>query len=407
MTTISDLVKQYRSKGFVIDDVASLEKHYNLLASEFQIPHDEAIANVKRALDRKFGLIKTEFDQPSNPDEVTRLGDMLGGFQVMCEGTVTALTEPSSPKLKYAGILADDTGSIKFIVLSGNDVELEVGSSYLFDGCRSSDEEPLTLLCFKKSPVKQIDKTFTPHEDPTDLNDMVPGVCTVLIKCTSLRTPHEKAYQQGRVGDESGNMTFATWKRGTLPTLEEGKVYHITNAVAQRYKESLTLDFTLASAEEVDEDLDVKPDGAEVTGDIVKMWGSEVRPRCPECRKPLQPVGAELHCDDHGAISNPVFELRCKGRVDDGINVQTVIFGNRVIETLTGFTLQEALRIMSASPFGKQAIEDILHDRMFGRRVILRCFVFEDWHIAQDGKYLYSDATPAWKLGQATIEEVA
>jgi hypothetical protein len=409
MTTLKDLISQYRKKGYVIDDEATLEKNYQLLAEEFQIPHDEAMANIKRSLDRRFGLIKTEFDNPNPTDEVVRLGDMLGGYQVMCEGVVTALVKPASPKLKYGGILSDDTGSVKFIVLEGNETDLELGKSYRFDGCRSSEDEPLTLLVFKKSPISKIKSKFKPPSAISTLVSLTPGICTIKVKCTSLRIPHEKAHQQGRVGDETAGMTFATWKSGgaSAPTLEEGRVYVIRNAVAQPYKQAVTLDLSMATAQEVDEDLDVKPDGVEVIGDVVRMWGAEVRSRCPDCRKPLQPAGADLLCDDHGIITNPLYELRVKARVDDGEHVATVIFGNRMIEALTEFTLEEALRIMSSSPFGKEAIIDILHDRLFGRRVVLRCSTFEDWHIAQEGRFLYPDIVPAWKCKQNTLEGVA
>ena len=409
MTAVSDLINQYRKKGYTIENEANFEKQYETLITEFQFPSNESLASVKRAIERMLGLVKTEFDNPNPIDEIVHLGDMLGGYQVMCEGVITALVKPVSPKLKYGGILSDDTGSVKFIVLEGNETDLELGKSYRFDGCRSSDDEPLTLLVFKKSPVERIKSRFKPPSAISTLESLTPGICNIKVKCTSLRIPHEKAHQQGRVGDESGGMTFATWKSGgaSTPTLEEGKVYVIRNAIAQPYKQAVTLDLSMATAQQVDEDLDVKPDGMEVVGDIVKMWGAEVRSRCPDCRKSLQPAGADLLCEDHGIISNPLYELRVKARVDDGENVATVIFGNRVIEALTEFTLQEALRIMSSSPFGKEAIVDILHDRLFGRRVVLRCSTFEDWHIAQEGRFLYPDLIPAWKCKQNTLEGVA
>lgn len=409
MTAVSDLINQYRKKGYTIENEANFEKQYETLITEFQFPSNESLASVKRAIERMLGLVKTEFDNPNPIDEIVHLGDMLGGYQVMCEGVITALVKPVSPKLKYGGILSDDTGSVKFIVLEGNETELELGKSYRFDGCRSSDDEPLTLLVFKKSPVERIKSRFKPPSAISTLESLAPGICNIKVRCTSLRIPHEKAHQQGRVGDESGGMTFATWKSGgaSTPTLEEGKVYVIRNAIAQPYKQAVTLDLSMATAQQVDEDLDVKPDGMEVVGDIVKMWGAEVRSRCPDCRKSLQPAGADLLCEDHGIISNPLYELRVKARVDDGENVATVIFGNRVIEALTEFTLQEALRIMSSSPFGKEAIVDILHDRLFGRRVVLRCSTFEDWHIAQEGRFLYPDLIPAWKCKQNTLEGVA
>jgi replication factor A1 len=147
--------------------------------------------------------------------------------------------------------------------------------------------------------------------------------------------------QVGLLGDATGTVKFTKWAKSDLPELREDEVYRLGNVVTDEYqgRYSVKLNRT-TTIDAVEEDLEVGDNDREVEGALVDIQsGSGLVKRCPEedCTRVLQ----NGRCSEHGEVDGE-FDLRIKGVLDDGEDVQEVIFDREATEELTGVTLEEA-----------------------------------------------------------------
>jgi replication factor A1 len=161
-------------------------------------------------------------------------------------------------------------------------------------------------------------------------------------KVVDLWEPRSDAVGQvGLLGDETGTIKFTKWADSDLPELEDGKVYRLGNLVSDEYQGDYSVKLNrTTTVEEVDEEIEVGDDAAEVDGALVAIQsGSGLVKRCPEdgCTRVLQ----NGRCSEHGEVEGE-FDLRIKGVLDDGTEVHKVIFDKEATEELTGIGLQEA-----------------------------------------------------------------
>ncbi|MFC7047165.1 replication factor A [Halobacteriaceae archaeon GCM10025711] len=176
---------------------------------------------------------------------------------------------------------------------------------------------------------------------------------------------HESIGQVGLLGDPTGTIKFTAWKTSDLPDLEEGKVYSLKNVVTDEYqgRYSVKLNKT-TQIEELDEDLEVGDNEAEVEGALVDIQsGSGLIKRCPEedCTRVLQ----NGRCSEHGEVEGE-FDLRIKGVLDDGVDVHEVIFNQEATEELTGITLEEA-KDMAMDALDTTIVADEMKTTTLGR----------------------------------------
>ena len=164
----------------------------------------------------------------------------------------------------------------------------------------------------------------------------------VTAKLVDLWEPRSDSIDQvGLLGDPSGTLKFTKWAKSDLPTLEEGKSYRLGNVVTDEYQGNFSVKLNRTTEiEELDEEIEVGDDSAEVEGALVDIQsGSGLIKRCPEegCTRVLQ----NGRCSEHGEVEGE-FDLRIKGVLDDGRTVQEVIFNQEATESLTGIELSEA-----------------------------------------------------------------
>ncbi|EMA56234.1 hypothetical protein [Halococcus thailandensis] len=147
--------------------------------------------------------------------------------------------------------------------------------------------------------------------------------------------------QVGLMGDETGRIKFTAWAKSDLDTLEEGAVYQLENVVTGeyqgRYSVKLNSNTRITPA---DEEIEVGDNTTEVEGALVAIQsGSGLIKRCPhnDCTRVLN----DGRCSEHGEVDGE-FDLRVKGVLDDGYDVEEVIFNQEMTEDLAGITLAEA-----------------------------------------------------------------
>ncbi|MDL5363574.1 replication factor A [Halalkalicoccus sp. NIPERK01] len=199
--------------------------------------------------------------------------------------------------------------------------------------------------------------------------------------------------QVGLLGDPSGTLKFTKWAKSDLPELEEGGVYRLENVVTDEYqgRYSVKLNRTTGITE-LDEELEVGNDESEIEGALVDVQsGSGLIKRCPEegCTRVLQ----NGRCSEHGEVEGE-FDLRIKGVIDDGREVQEVIFDQEATEEVAGITLEEAKQ-MAMDALDTTVVADEIRSQLLGRYYRITGPTF--------GRYVLADAVE--ELGGPTDPE--
>ena len=171
--------------------------------------------------------------------------------------------------------------------------------------------------------------------------------------------------QVGLLGDETGTIKFTKWSKSELPALELDEVYNLRNVVTDEYqgRYSVKLNRT-TTIEQVDEDIEVGEDEAEIEGALVDIQSdSGLIKRCPEddCTRVLQ----NGRCSEHGEVEGE-FDLRIKAVIDDGNDVHEVIFDKETTEELTEITLEEAQE-MAMDALDTSVVADEIHQKILGK----------------------------------------
>jgi len=188
----------------------------------------------------------------------------------------------------------------------------------------------------------------------------------VTAKVVELWEPNADSIAQvGLIGDETGTVKFTKWAKSDLPELEEGTVYRLDTVVTDEYEGRFSVKLNSATTiEALDTDLEVGDDTTEVEGALVDIQsGSGLIKRCPDddCTRVLQ----NGRCSEHGEVDGE-FDLRIKGVVDDGLEVQEVIFDQDATEELTGITL-EAAQEMAMDALDTEVVVEEMAETVLGR----------------------------------------
>ena len=165
------------------------------------------------------------------------------------------------------------------------------------------------------------------------------------VKLVDLWDPRSDSISQvGLLGDESGTIKFVAFETSELEQLEEGQCYELSNVVTDEYQGTYSVKLNRTTTiTEIDEEIEVGDNSETVEGALVDVQsGSGLIKRCPEenCTRVLQ----NGRCAEHGEVDGE-FDLRIKAVLDDGHEVQDVIFNREATEELTGIELEEAKQL--------------------------------------------------------------
>lgn len=171
--------------------------------------------------------------------------------------------------------------------------------------------------------------------------------------------------QNGTLADETGQIQFTKWEKSNLQSLSKRKVYKFENVVSDEYEERLSLNINSATEiTELDEDIEVRDSSIGFTGAMVDVRnGSGLIKRCTEedCTRVLQ----NGRCSEHGDVDGE-FDLRIKAILDNGKDVEEVIFDKEATESLTGITLDEAKQ-MAKDALDTTVVGDQIGEEITGR----------------------------------------
>jgi len=198
--------------------------------------------------------------------------------------------------------------------------------------------------------------------------------------------------QVGLLGDETGRIKFTKWATSDLPELAGGEVYRLQNLVTDEYegRYSVKLNRT-TTIEQLEEDIEVGDEEVTVEGALVDIQsGSGLIKRCPEaeCTRVLQ----NGRCSEHGEVEGE-FDLRIKGVIDDGTEVNEVLFDKEGTEDLTGISLEEA-KDMAMDALDTSVVADEMREEVLGGYYRVSGPRFNRYVLANDVEKLEEPADP-------------
>jgi len=188
----------------------------------------------------------------------------------------------------------------------------------------------------------------------------------VTVKVVDLWEPRSDSISQvGLVGDESGRIKFVAFETSELDELEEGASYKLSNVVTDEYQGDYSIKLNRTTTiTELDEEVEVGDSTTTVEGALVDVQsGSGLIKRCPEegCTRVLQ----NGRCSEHGEVDGE-FDLQIKAVLDDGQEVQDVIFNREATEELTGIEL-EAAKQQAKDALDTSVVADGIRTDILGR----------------------------------------
>ncbi|HJJ30841.1 MAG TPA: hypothetical protein O0X97_01170 [Methanocorpusculum sp.] len=176
-----------------------------------------------------------------------------------------------SDKMTQTGLLADETGRLKFVTWKSSEKEkLNLGSVYTIYYASASEFNGKMAVSLDTAiwleedgdsmPAVSVKTKAEAPAEPlpvTSLQNLQAGYASVRVKFVeSWECRSDRMLQSGLVGDESGRIKFVLWKDDAAKPLELNRVYTIRNAKVDEYNGRLSL--SLNGAEIVLEDGDIE-----------------------------------------------------------------------------------------------------------------------------------------------------
>jgi len=221
----------------------SIASKINRLVTEFGVPPFEAERTILQDILKEHGVSQPKPAQSSSSDTVG-IGTIAPGEWVTVEGKVISVTDPPSPAVAQTGVIADDTGAVRFVIFAKNaPALLKVGEWFRLESAVVDEFRGLANLKIHGgttvTPINE-DRPLTP--EITRIADLRPGIASVTAKVVQdWDVRHDRMLQTGLLGDESGTVKFIIWKGGSDRKLEPDTVYTFTFVPVEEYNGRLSL----------------------------------------------------------------------------------------------------------------------------------------------------------------------
>ena len=300
----------------------------------------------------------------------TRIGDATSGL-VSIEGKIISLTSPQSASLAQAGVIADESGGIRFSLFKGDGIEpfedntwykIEFASVNEYKGSLS-----LRLSSYTKISKIEEDRALVPSITP--IHELRQGVFSIRGKVIQeWESNHERLLQSGMLGDETGTVRFTIWKDDNMGRLEQDVVYKIFYSNVSIFNDqfSITLNGSTYLPEE-GATLSVPSQDTMVEGVLVNIIpGSGLIKRCPVegCGRALS---RQNLCFEHDIQSSWEYDLRVRAWLDNGVQTWEVTLPAEVVTKLTGISIASAKETAENNPLGPDAVLYEITDMLQGR----------------------------------------
>ncbi len=362
------------------------------LVEEFGVPPTEAERTVTNELARDLGI--SGIGQGSA--EKKMLAGLAPGEWVTVEGKVVSLATPPSPAIAQTGILADESGAIRFVVWAkSNALLLAEGGWYRFESAVVDEFKGVpNLKVHSGTVIRELarDTPLIPSVIP--INALRPGVGSVKAKVIQeWETTHDRMLQSGLLADETGTVKFIIWKEEGKERLATGKVYSFYYALVDEYNGRLSLNLTAAMVMPEEGDIEVTGGDREVEGAVVHIApGSGLIKRCPVpgCNRVLS---RQNYCPIHEIQDKFTYDLRIKGWLDNGERTWELLMPRDAVESLTGLTLDQAREIAENHPLGLDEVLLRIRGEVLGRYISCKGREIDGRILASACQFLAYDPT--------------
>lgn len=366
--------RKFQKSGHAVD-VKKIESKLRRLVDEFGVQPQEAERSVTNELNKEFNIPAAGSvggSKAGSANELKQIADGVPGDWVTITGKVVALSTPASPSIAQSGIIADDSGAIRFVAWAkSNAPAMAEGSWYRIESAVVDEFKGVpNLKIHSGTTVKEIveDRSLIPT--PVLIRDLHPGIGGVRAKVVQeWDASHERMLQTGLLGDETGTIKFVIWKEPKKEKLVVGRVYTLFYAQVDEFNGRLSLNLNAASVMQEEGDIQVSGGETAVRGSLVHIApGSGIIKRCPVegCNRTLS---RQNYCPIHEIQPKFVYDLRIKGWLDDGKKTHSILLQRDVVESLTGISLAAAQEIAENNPLGMDEVFLQMRDKVLGRYV--------------------------------------
>jgi len=367
--------RKFSEKGTEVDP-EKIESKLRRLVNEFGVQPSEAERSVTNELAKEFNLPAMGTGgggKSSGAAEQKKIADVTPGEWVTIEGKVVALSAPASPSIAQSGIIADDSGGIRFVAWAkSNAPAMTEGSWYKIESAVVDEFKGIaSLKIHSGTSIKDsaTDGALIPSAVP--IVKLHTGVGSVRAKVIQeWDASHERMLQSGLLGDETGTIKFVIWKEAGKEKLAVGSVYNIFYALVDEFNGRLSLNLNTAMLMQEDGDILVSGGILAIRGAIVHIApGSGIIKRCPVegCNRALS---RQNYCPVHEIQPKFNYDLRIKGWLDDGEKTHNILLQREVVESITGITLDAAQEIAENNPLGMDEVFLRMRDEVLGRYIV-------------------------------------
>ncbi len=377
--TAQRISRKFLQKNQTVD-VLKIEGKLRRLVDEFGVLPSEAERSVTNELLKEFNLPIVTTGSGSSPGGATeqkKIADAIPGDWVTFEAKVVSLSTPASPAIAQSGILADESGAIRFVVWTkANAPAMTEGLWYRIESAVVDEYKNIpSLKVHSGTTIKELGTANPLIPVPAQIKDLHTGVGSVRAKVVQeWDVTHERMLQQGLLADETGTIKFVLWKEpGKRTARSRLSLLHILRTGGRVQQQALfepehrdthagrggTCPRSAAA---------MLPYGAP---SCILHTGSGIIKRCPVegCNRALS---RQNYCPIHEIQPNFVYDLRIKGWLDDGEKTHNILIQRDVVESLTKIPLDAAIQIAENNPLGMDEVFLRMRDALLGRYVICR-----------------------------------
>lgn len=372
---VTDIKSKFHELGVDIP-AEKIEERLEKLIIKFKVPQEEAKRSVVNFFMKEYSIPKEKFYGGQGETSFSKVSDILeDGKWVNIKVKVVQLWENTHGSISQVGLLADETGTIKFISWAAAEVQaVEEGKSYIFKNVVSSEwNGKMEVTLNKSSSIEEITDDIHIQSKPQGVASLVKvadiseGGRWVDLKGKIVQlweNTNESISQVGLIGDETANIKFIKWASAEIPMdLMEGKNYLFRNTVTSEWNGKLEITLNKSSSiEEISDEIEVSTRDAVLTAAMVDIQsGSGLIKRCPQCNRSLT-KGA---CAEHGKVDG-VYDLRLKAVLDTGTITQDVLLKREVTEEISGITLEGAIA-MAADALDQGVVLEAMKQKLVGK----------------------------------------
>ena len=374
-TIVTDIKTKFHELGVDIP-AEKIEERLEKLIVKFKVPQEEARRSVVNFFLKEHSISKDKFYGGQGEVSFSKVADISeDGKWLNLKAKVVQLWDNTHGSISQVGLLADETGTIKFVSWMAAEVPaVEEGKTYIFRNVVSSEwNGKMEVTLNKSSSVAETPDDIHVQSKPQGVSSLVKVAdisedgrwVDVKGKIVQLwENTNESISQVGLIGDETANIKFIKWTRAEIPVeVIEGKNYLFRNAVTSEWNGKLEITLNKSSSiEEISDEIEVTTREAVLTAAMVEIQsGSGLIKRCPQCNRALT-KGA---CAEHGKVDG-VYDLRLKAVLDTGTIAQDILLKREVTEEISGITLEGAIA-MAADALDQGVVLEAMKQKLVGK----------------------------------------